>query len=240
MMDFNSEILKSRLSSQLKELKIREVAFIVTGSVSRGNARHSGKKLISDVDVLIVVNKGMDIESIKSLIHQIPSEGLDIVYIFTLYDLFKRNLTRGYTRDISIGDILYDDLGVQGYIEQSSKASLRGVSNRNETFKSIIQEISYYYAKYINTKDEISLSKVNTGWVSLHKLFNQNPSSFDPTPDEIQQYINSKNMDILSSSLFFFQNLILDPSTLFETVRNLVFLENQGIPYPLSIIQGGV
>lgn len=227
--------IRQKLLTYFSSLNLKNATFIITGSISRGNARFSNGKLVSDIDILVVIKKVNDIDEIKPLVSQILYKEHKITFVFTLLDFYKKDLTRGYVRDTSSEDILYDGLNIRDFVMKNNSKLLE----KSDMARSIFQELNYYYAKYLCTNDRAALTKVQNSWQSLNKIYGQKVVSCNPTREDIQQYIRHIKIDILASSLFFMQNPLLDSSVLFDTMRNLVFLENQGIPYRLSIVQGG-
>lgn len=204
----------------------RHFSALVTGSVARGDVRVNKGKIESDIDILLFVKNEQDLLMIKKeILSKKRKFSIPVALIFTLSDCLKKNGTRGYLRNVKTEYLLYDGLGIKDKI-----LNLEKESHCNDSI-SLFQELSYYYSKYEVCSYEYLKDKILKIWTSI-----SNEITVDlPTKEEILKYLKDEKKQVLNSTKVFLKcDAINDPIKKHNQIKNLVFIENQGLPLAKS------
>lgn len=203
------------------------VTVIVTGSIARGDERYSGKELESDMDVLLIVREKENINELKEKIKRtnITNLGISISLVFTLFNSFKKNGSRGFVQPITNDYILYDGLGISDYFDNKE---LRGSIELENFF----QELTYYYSKYRHESAPYLKDKILKIW---NKITKNEGSKVFPSIEDISEMVLKERIYLLPSTVVFLEYIsILYEEELYKLIRNLVFIENQGLSFEES------
>lgn len=215
----------NKLRILFKKLNDPTVSVVITGSVARGEERYIGGKVVSDIDVLLIVKNKLDINPLKEKLKKIENIQFnhDISFVFTLLDTVRLNSGRGYLRSISEFSFIFDGLDIKRFLDEIK-------SSKNLFTENYFQELTYYYAKYECTMDMYLKDKILRIWNSI---YGEGYIIIDiPTKEEIADHVKKYNVKLLESTKFFLQYVDkLDKRELYEKIKNLVFEENQGLSF---------
>lgn len=218
----------NKLTEYFDLSELTDVSIVITGSINRGSPRVYNNKILSDVDILIIVSKKEKIPEIKEYLSKNPIDlNLKVSFIFTLVDKLRNNCNRGYLKEVSSESILYDKLQIEKIIENFHNCLNIDVE------VGIVQELCYYYSKYNVIKRDYLKEKVLDKW----KLLGNISETIMPTIKEIKEFVDKKDIPLLESSIFFLNNKIDCTEKTFSIVRNFVFIENQGLEFSVSYLE---
>lgn len=239
--EINSYITLNRLKCNF--------SLIIVGSVKRGDYEldQSGN-LFSDIDILVVIERKKDIEYIKDHFkymyrYFLGEYGYQLGFIYSIKSVILRRKSAMFLQEITNKDFIIDGLGIRNFFSEEEYSLETKIS---EYFQSLF----YYEAKY-NFENSMRTSlKINTlvdciydlteFGKSLYKLENTK-YVIDNTKlnqfgisDDMQKkytYILKKATNLHLSSMYFLNHTFLEPEILYCNVRDIVFLENEGICY---------
>lgn len=221
-----------------------KVSVIITGSYSRKDYLSPEN---SDIDCLVVIENNA-VEFLKTIKYDLKQKLNELkidnlTFIITLKNSIVDNQTGMYVQSITTESVIVDELQIMGEILQKQADS--------DHLVTVVQSICYYCSKYNYTKDERSKNKI----LSLMDFFieinyKQKITLTEFRVQEHKQTIDIKsivnfvekkinNLEILKSSQYFFsnqKNTILSNKNIFYHVRNLVFIENQGLSMNESLV----
>ena len=230
----NNEI--NHIKEYFDNANISRISVILTGSVARGEDHWGDGGYNSDLDILVVIE---NLEQLDYLREQF--ESLNMIFrqttsfIFTLKENFIFSKDRGYVRSIkSINNILYDNLEIKNFLLQNLSTSIE----REEKYRSYFQEFCYYYSKWIETKDLFQKKKALKSWRKICHMV-ELPYIDDefPTYNMVVKIMNKIHTPLLPSSQKFLSIEFYGKKGTFNTIQNMLHLENQGIEFSRSSIR---
>lgn len=255
---------KESLSSLLRNISdffvntrfLCNFAVLLTGSVARNDyVIDDSGDINSDIDILIVIKnknniKLMDKDVGKLIFYLKEKYKCDISMIYTLY---SKALSRRDSLFLQSPKIIFDSINLQKQYYKCTNPKI----NSNQRLCDFLQGIFYYQAKYNANNSHRSALKINKlilcAWHTLKNDlqlddYTLNDSVLINTLNSgtLDKYgvlssnfaklelIVNKTIKLCPSSSYFLQNKDLPSDVLYENVRNIVFMENQGLDFYTS------
>lgn len=253
----NLNTLKEEISSFFLNGKFeKKIAVVIIGSVLRNDYEVNNRSgdFLSDVDILIVIKQEDDIKSInqqvKNGMNKISCKyDLKISISYTLYTKILTRRGSLFLQGVSPSNFIFDSLNVA--------EAFRKTTSKKQKIEDLLQGVFYYQAKYNLDKSYRQSFKINKlilcsfamiKGLKTHLTYSLNDDVLSKELEHsvLNQYgVMKSNEDKLKeilksgallypSSLFFLQNQDLPPNILYENVRNIVFMENQGFDFYTS------
>lgn len=213
-------VLKSNFSNCAMECTI-----LITGSVNRGDYITNDEILISDIDILIIIPTVALIDPltiiIKPIIESVKFKyNCEITFVYALLSKVYERKKGEYLQSINKNFILYDHLNLSDFLLEN---------NQEESLIDIIQTLTYYSSKFNYTRDNRLLTKLKSIIGRIQPLLSNDLNVCENDENLVIHILKSVDK-MHDSSIYFLNNLDkIDPKALFENVRRLVCLENQGI-----------
>ncbi|GLV87977.1 hypothetical protein Slala03_76660 [Streptomyces lavendulae subsp. lavendulae] len=237
--------LRPYLADVFHETESMSVA--LSGSISRGDFRVRDGEVVSDVDLIPVINSMTDVPAARSQLAPALRMISDRFHVtctaaITLSEQFLRTRHAGYVTSMSDSPFVCDPLGMQVRLRQlDPDCHVSALPWR-------AQPVTYYLAKAGHTKPDQNLAKARA---AADRLLAEAPvpkGALTPSvAGESYESVRAACVDIVrtvaavhsvdllpSSQEYLSSGTARDRSQVFEAVRSRAFLENQGIPFEQS------
>ncbi|MEU5951484.1 hypothetical protein [Streptomyces sp. NPDC047525] len=233
----------------------------LSGSLSRGEARVTGRRVLSDLDLIPVVLTPEDAILARKQLASVLQE-LSVLYeitctaAITLEANFLRARHAGYVTSMATQPFAWDPLDVT----QRLKGRSGEPTSPADVLPWLVQPVTYYLAKAGALSPEENLAKAARA--TRHLLYKAglstvtelalvdrlgSPSSSDDVQrgvaegcaNAVRHIADSHNVQLLPSSQEFLARAGTSADTenaqeTFRVVRDRTFLENQGLPFEVS------
>ncbi|MFF9011047.1 hypothetical protein ACF087_35385 [Streptomyces goshikiensis] len=220
----------------------------VSGSMSRGDFRVREDEVVSDLDLIPVVDDIADVADARlqllPALRQISDRfQVTCTAAITLSTHFLRTRHAGYVTSMSASPFVCDPLGLQNRLEEADTCA------QGSPLPWHAQPVTYYLAKAGYTKPTQNLAKART---ATERLLTEAPVftgalatlGQEPGHDEVQlacldvlrTVVEAHRVQLLPSSQEFLDGIGAGRggAEIFEAVRSRAFLENQGISFEQS------
>ncbi|MER6047742.1 hypothetical protein K2224_37790 (plasmid) [Streptomyces sp. BHT-5-2] len=252
------EGLRPHLTSAFMGVTAASVA--LSGSLSRGDARIAEARVLSDLDLIPVVEQADDVTRARKQLQPVLQDLADHYAVtctaaVTLRENFLRARHSGYVTSMLAQPFLCDPLGIQ--LDLEALPAPPG-DNVTDVLPWLAQPVTYYLAKAGANTSEENLAKAATAarrliaagapgaesklLVSSTPAHREADSRFDVRPlaeeclHAVLTVAEEHDLTLLPSSLEFIAGISRSacPDETFHAVRDRTFLENQGLPFALS------
>ncbi|MFD4320458.1 hypothetical protein [Streptomyces sp. NPDC058548] len=220
------------LRSELAQLGAMSVA--LSGSLARGDFRTTSDGTItSDLDLIPLVVRATDVPAARRQITPVLQAvtdrfAIDATAAITLLDAYQRVPCAAYVTSMTGEAFLTDPLHV-------GPAAPPMAQDPDERLPWLIQPITYYLAKACHEDPVTNLTKARSAALHLTShLGLDNPDALRDLPHTVREVYERYDVTLLPSSAAYL-NAPTSPGR-FQAVRDLVFMENQGIPFPDSAL----
>ncbi|OKJ95172.1 hypothetical protein AMK26_31850 [Streptomyces sp. CB03234] len=254
------ENLRPHLTSVCRTVTAASVA--LSGSLSRGEARIVGGRVLSDLDLIPVVAAPEDAALARKQLAPVLQELADRYTItctaaLTLEEKFLRVRHAGYVTSMATQPFVWDPLGVRHRLDAREDTTTRPA----DVLPWLAQPVTYYLAKAGATAPEENLAKAARAARRLLDAAGLRPDAPEPltehTPDHppltadarrgiaeaclraVRDVAAAHGLTLLPSSREFLARTgsphhAEGTRETFHAVRDRAFLENQGLPFGLS------
>ncbi|MFI1935914.1 hypothetical protein ACH44C_01770 [Streptomyces purpureus] len=220
----------------------------LSGSLSRGDARIAGGRVLSDLDLIPVVDSADDVTLARKQLEPVLRDLADHYAVtctaaITLRENFLRARHAGYVTSMRTRPFLCDPLGLQEQLD--SRADVAG--GGDELLPWLAQPVTYYLAKAGATRPGENLAKAA---LAARRLVGAaapgreaellGPEHGEPRAEvclrALRAVTETHRLTLLPSSREFLarRSGTHDPEETFHAVRDRAFLENQGLPFAQS------
>lgn len=220
----------------------------LSGSVSRGDCRVRDGEVVSDVDLIPVVDSMADVPAARDQLApalRMISDRFQVTCTaaITLSEQFLRTRHAGYVTSMTDSPFVCDPLGLQARLEGL------GTSGHGSPLPWLVQPVTYYLAKGGHTNPAQNLAKARA---AAERLLAEAPVATraiagpvegdsleairDVCTDVVRAVAEEHGVQLLPSSQEYFAGTVQGKplAEVFEAVRGRAFLENQGIPFEQS------
>ena len=227
-----------------------DFSLFIVGSVNRGDYMLDEKgKILSDIDVLVVIEERRYIDKLNMYLKDVCRYIFDkfdykLGIIYSIKSVILKRKNAMFLQDVSSKDFIVDNLDIGKFFDIND---FRTEIVLAEYFQSLF----YYEAKYNFTNDDRTRVKINILINCIYELiefgerkteYNLDKAFYDSKLSvdrfgigedlkDKYNYILGKATELHLSSMYFLSHKFLNAEDLFFNVRDIVFLENEGICY---------
>jgi Nucleotidyltransferase domain. len=229
-MEENLNEILQYLTNMFSSIKYKKFTAVITGSIARGDMRIEDGDIVSDIDILLFIDVKDSISIIKQELSEINvpvKQKISIIFTMTNVLEMDEKYDRGFLKDISSKNILFDGLFLENKIKKVFPRNK--VVSRTKILCNALQELTYYYSKYNFTKNNVEKTKILKKWRDIFNHCSIERNCILQI-ENIKLIIKLEHLVPLQSTIYFLEkHNDLSSEKLFENVQNLVCLENQGL-----------
>ncbi|MGW3387433.1 hypothetical protein [Streptomyces cinereoruber] len=206
----------------------------LSGSLARGDYRTSADGTItSDLDLIPIVSRATDVPAARRQITPVLQGvtdrfAIDATAAITLLATYRHVPCAPYVTSMAGRPFLTDPLDLGAALSPAPYS-------REERLPWLIQPITYYLAKASHEDPGTNLTKARTAALQLTDYLGlDDRDAIRDLPHTVREVSDRHEVMLLASSAAYL-NAPTAPGR-FQAVRDLVFMENQGIPFPDSAL----
>ncbi|MFJ9434783.1 hypothetical protein ACIRQY_34750 [Streptomyces sp. NPDC101490] len=210
------------------------VSVALSGSLARGDFRTGDDGTISsDLDLIAVVARATDVPATRRQITPVLQDvtdrfAIDATAAITLLDAYRRAPGAAYVTSMAGHPFLTDPLHLGPVLQPATRRPA-------ERLPWLIQPVTYYLAKASHENPGTNLAKARRATLHLTAhLGLDGAEALRDLPSAVREVSDRHDVTLLPSSAAYL-NAPTAPGR-FHAVRDLVFMENQGIPFADSAL----
>ncbi|MFF1560940.1 hypothetical protein [Streptomyces sp. NPDC058279] len=217
---------------------VEDMSVAVSGSLARRDFRTTtGGRIVSDLDLIPVVASRAEVPTARAALTPILRDIADKFLIqataaITLKPVFEAVIHAPYRTSIT-GDWLCNGLRLPHPASETGPSP--STPPTPKALPWLIQPVAYYLSKANTDDPQTNIVKARSAATLLARhLDGRLPGTLDDLPHTLRNLFAEQRVEPLASS-----SAYLDAPTrpgLHRTVRDLVFLENQGLPFAESAL----